>query len=77
MKQIILSLVITLISIVAKAQMDVPMGGGNIKATISERAVVAGISTKYWRPGVKGRVIFEICEQSKFLLITVRVFRIR
>lgn len=37
------------------AQMDVPMDGGSIKASISEDVGITNISIQYWRPGVKGR----------------------
>lgn len=55
MKQVILSIVITLTALVAMAQMDLPPVGFNPRATISEEVGITSISIKYSRPGVKGR----------------------
>jgi len=55
MKQIILSLLITLCAIVATAQMDIPPDGGNTTAMASEDVGITSITIKYHRPGVKGR----------------------
>lgn len=55
MKRIILAIVITLTTIAATAQMDIPPDGGNIKALVSEEVGITSITIKYCRPGVKGR----------------------
>ncbi len=55
MKQIILSVAITLTAIVTTAQMDIPAVGFNPRASISEEVGITSISIKYSRPGVKGR----------------------
>ena len=55
MKTIIISILIILFVSLANAQMDAPIPGGNIKASITEEVGITDISIKYWRPGVKGR----------------------
>jgi hypothetical protein len=55
MKQIILSILITLNTIVVSAQMDIPPDGGNTTAMTSEDVGITSINIKYHRPGVKGR----------------------
>jgi hypothetical protein len=48
-------LVLLLQGLVVAAQMDLPPGGGNIRATISEEVGITSITLKYSRPAVKGR----------------------
>jgi hypothetical protein len=55
MNSLILSTVIIFISVFARAQMDLPAEGDNIRATISEEVGITSITIKYSAPGVKGR----------------------
>lgn len=55
MKKIIPSLIISICSLFATAQMDIPPVGFNPRATISEEVGITGIAIKYSRPGVKDR----------------------
>lgn len=55
MKKFVISIMISMCSLFAAAQMDIPPVGFNPRATISEEVGITSISIKYSRPGVKGR----------------------
>jgi tetratricopeptide (TPR) repeat protein len=55
MKKFIISFIISICSLFAIAQMDIPSVGFNPRATISEEVGITSITIKYSRPGVKGR----------------------
>ena len=55
MKKFVISLIMSISSLFATAQMDIPPVGFNPRATISEEVGITSITIKYSRPGVKDR----------------------
>lgn len=55
MKKIILTILVSLITLLSIAQMDIPGDGGNIRATVSEDIGITSVTIKYSRPRMKGR----------------------